>query len=224
MPSLDYTNYSEQIDIAGMKITFLSPTIGKLKNLRDKYNIVTSKPFELIEDESISEAVGVVKNDYQTKIIDFDIDKWKEDVNIENGSSISFITEMGGKKVLWLADSHPSDVVKSLLNFGYSSENKLKCELVKVTHHGSKGNNSNALYELIDCDNYIFSANGENKSKLPTKESIARILRSKNRSITRKYKLYFNYDNDTLRSIFTSEDNTIFDLLNFKVFFCNDPE
>ncbi len=224
VPESEYTNYSEPIDVADLKITFLSPTMCKLERLRNKYSITALKSLELIEDDSTSEAVGIVKNDYETKILEFDLDKWKEDVNVENGSSISFITDIAGKKILWLADSHPSDVVKSLLSLGYSSGNKLKCELVKVSHHGSKGNNSNALYDLIDCNNYIFSANGENKYKLPTKESIARILRNKNRNLKKKYKLYFTYDNDTLRSIFAIEDDTIHEILNFEVVYSNGPQ
>ena len=219
IPVLDYTTDSEPICIAGMQITFLSPTINKLAKLREEYSVIPLKSFEVIEDESISEAVGIVKNDYQKKFTDFDLSKWKEDVNIENGSSISFITEVDGQKILWLADSHPSDVVKSLLNLGYSSENRVKCELVKVTHHGSKGNNSNALFDLIDCEKFIFSANGENKYKLPSKESIARILRNKNRNLENKYILYFTYDNDTLRNIFENEGDTIYTDLNFEVIF-----
>jgi len=219
MEAIDYITDSKSINIAGLNITFLSPTIAKLKDLRNKYSISKMEAFESIEDDSISEAVGIVKNDYQTKIFDFSLKDWKEDDNIENGSSISFITEIDGKNVLWLADSHPSDIVESLINIGYSSENKIKCDWVKVAHHGSKGNNNNELYDLIECNNYLFSANGENRSKLPTKECIARILRNKNRNLKNKYKLYFTYDNDTLQSIFQSEEDTIYNDLNFEVIF-----
>lgn len=222
-PNYDYTTDSKPIDIAGMKITFLTPTIGKLKNLRNKYNADVLQSFEVIEDDSISEAVGIVKNDYSTKFFDFDLENWKEDDNIENGSSISFITEMEGANILWLADSHPSDVVNSLTNLGYSPQNKLRCKWVKVGHHGSKGNNSDKLYDLIECQNYLFSANGENKHKLPTKESIARILRNKNRNFKNKYNLYFTYDNDTLQNIFNIEDDEIYSILNFESIFSKEP-
>lgn len=217
--NIDFTNESQPLEIENLKITFLSPTKSKLKKLRDKYNIAEMKSFEIIEDDSISDAVGIEENDYQIKINEFDLDKWKEDANIENGSSISFITEIEGKNILWLADSHPSDIVKSLVNLGYSSQNKIKCDWVKVSHHGSGGNNSNELYDLIECNNYLFSANGENKHNLPSKECIARIIRNKNRNFKNKYKLYFTYDNDTLRSIFNKEEDTIYSILNFETIF-----
>lgn len=50
---------------------------------------------------------------------------------------------------------------------GFNKENKIVCDWVKVTHHGSKGNNSDSLYDLIKSENYLFSVNGENKHNLP---------------------------------------------------------
>ena len=88
-----------------------------------------------------------------------------------------------------------------------------------MTHHGSKGNNSDALYDIIKSENYLFSANGENKHNLPSKECIARILRNKMRLSNSKYKFYFTYDNETLRSIFKTENDSIFKEYNFEVIF-----
>lgn len=218
-PKKDFTSDSDLIELYGMKITFLSPSKNKLSELRKKYSVSKMQPFELLEEEAISEAVGVVEDDYHIKLEDFDLDSWNEDDSIENGSSICFITEYKGKSILWLADAHPSDVTDSLLKLGYSKTNKLKCEFVKVTHHGSKGNNSNELYDLIDSENYIISSNGENKYKLPSKESLARILRNSNRNLEKKYSIYFNYDNDTLRRIFENEDEKIYEEYNFQTYF-----
>ena len=217
-PKKDYTSDSDSIELFGMKIIFLSPSKNRLLALRKKYSVSKMQPFELLEEEAISEAVGVVEDDYHIKLEDFDLDSWNEDDSIENGSSICFITEYKGKSILWLADAHPSDVTNSLLKLGYSKTNKLKCEFVKVTHHGSKGNNSNELYDLIDSENYIISSNGENKYKLPNKESLARILRNSNRNLERKYNIYFNYDNDTVRKIFENDNEKIYDEYNFQIY------
>ena len=72
---------------------------------------------------------------------------------------------------------------------------------------------------MIDSENYIISSNGENKYKLPNKESLARILRNSNRNLERKYNIYFNYDNDTLRKIFENDDEKIYDEYNFQTYF-----
>lgn len=218
----DITNSIEPIELYGLKLTILTPTSNKLDNLRSKYPLDSNKSLEKEEDEKISEAVAPKQNDYKTLINDFNLDKWKEDNSVENGSSISVLTEYNNKKNLWLADSHPTDVVNSLTKLGFNEDNKLICDWVKVTHHGSKGNNSDALYNLIICNNYLFSVNGENKHNLPSKECIARILRNKQRPINSKYNFYFTYNNPTLRSIFNLENENIFKEHNFEVFYSNE--
>ena len=215
----DITNLIDSIELYGLKLTVLSPTINKLGSLRSKYPLDSNKSLEREEDEEISEAVAPKKNDYKSLINNFDLDKWKEDNSIENGSSISVLAEFNNKKILWLADSHPSDIVSSLKKLGFNEDNKIVCDWVKVTHHGSKGNNSDALYNLIDCNNFLFSVNGENKHNLPSKECIARILRNKHRKKNSKYNFHFTYDNQTLRSIFNVENENVFKEHNFEVFY-----
>jgi beta-lactamase superfamily II metal-dependent hydrolase len=213
----DITNLIEPIELYGLKLTILSPTSNKLDRLRSKYPLDSNKLLEIEEDEKISEAVAPKQNDYKTLINDFDLNKWKEDDSVENGSSISVLTEYNNKKILWLADSHPTDIVNSLEKLGINQDNKIACDWVKVTHHGSKGNNSDALYDLIECNNYLFSVNGENIHNLPSKECIARILRNKQRSKNSKYNFHFTYDNHILRSIFKTENESVFNEHNFKV-------
>lgn len=218
----DITNLIEPIELYGLKLTILSPSSNKLDSLRSKYPLDSNKLLEREEDEKISEAVTTKQNDYKTLINDFNFDKWKEDDSVENGSSISVLTEYNNKKILWLADSHPTDIVNSLEKLGFNQDNKIVCDWIKVTHHGSKGNNSDALYSLIECNNYLFSVNGENKHNLPSKECIARILRNKGRNNNLKYNLYFTYDNETLRSIFKMENDNIYSQYNFDVIYSND--
>lgn len=220
----DFTDKSFDVSISGLNIIFLGPPKNKLESLRTKYNSSQNKPLEMIEDDTISNAVAVNKDDYHINLKDFNLDDWISDVNIENGSSISFFSEFKGKKILWLADSHPGDVVKSLKEKGYSKKNKFRCEWVKVSHHGSKGNNNDDLFDLIECGNYLISANGENMHKLPSKELIARILRNSNRNMINKYCLWFTYNNDTLKSIFKNEEPKIYIDFNFEVFFNNERE
>lgn len=220
LPLNDFTKDTEKIDIFGLKIIFLSPTEKKLTNLRNKYNNNTIS-FESIEDETISIPIGSLNDDYDNKLMDFNLDIYNEDNNIENGSSISFIVTYNGKNFLWLSDSHSSDIIHSLLEMGYDVSNKLNCEWVKISHHGSKRNNNNELFSLIDCKNYVFTANGENRHNLPHKEVIAKILRNSHRDFRNKYRMLFNYDNDILRRIFNSETPDIYEKLNFDAHFNN---
>jgi beta-lactamase superfamily II metal-dependent hydrolase len=154
--------------------------------------------------------------------MDFDIEKWVEDDSVENGSSISVLTEYQDRRILWLSDAHPNIIVTALKNLGYSKNNPLICDWVKVTHHGSSGNNSNQLYEMIRSENYLLSTNGENLHCLPKKDCLARILRNDQRLLDSHYKFYFTYDNKLLRNIFAVDGELIFTKLNFTVNFPNE--
>lgn len=214
----DITDELPEFDLHGLKIKILSPSLEKLTALRTKYS--GSRTFET--REAVSRAIK--KYDYDTLLDDFDLEKWKEDDSIENGSSIAFITEFSGSKMLWLADAHPSVIVDSLRKMGFSESNPLICDWVKVTHHGSKANNSNDLYDLIKCNNYIMSVNGENNHCLPTKECFARILRNENRPDNTHYHFYFTYDNPTLRRIFEKDGNSVFEKFSFALHFLSDDK
>ncbi|WP_241297625.1 AVAST type 1 anti-phage system MBL fold metallo-hydrolase Avs1a [Belliella kenyensis] len=110
-----------------------------------------------------------------------------EDDTSTNGSSIAFVLQVQNKKMLFLADAHPSLIVHSLNE--YQKEGTIVFDLIKVSHHGSFGNISRELLNKIDSESYLISTNGQ-KHGHPDKDTIAHI-------ITRKAdfhrKLYFNY-------------------------------
>jgi len=217
----DISTASKPFDLFGLKLTVLSPIPLQIETLRKKY--LSGEPLERNETLSVSSAVAIKQNDYSTLVDRFDLATWEEDTSVENGSSISVLTELNGKKVLWLADAFPSTVADSLKKLGFSKENKIKCGWVKVSHHASKANNSNTLYDLIDCNNYLISANGENKHFLPHKECMARILRSPSRKPETEYNFYFTHDNAILRSIFEVDGEDVYSKWNFKVHYSGSP-
>lgn len=103
-----------------------------------------------------------------------------------NSSSISFILSYQGKRALFLSDSLPEHINKSL-------SSKQTFDVVKVSHHGSKHNTSMALLGNIDCNNFIISTNGPSSYGHPHSETIVRIIRS---CISHGYKecnIHFNY-------------------------------
>ncbi len=208
-------NESCIMNLSGLKLTVLSPSKNSLNKLFEKYSSPT-----LIESENrISEAKSLCQNDYHLKIEDFNLDCWEEDDSIENGSSISFLIEADNKKTLWLSDSYPTVVYNKLRKLGYSEDNPLLCDWVKVSHHGSSGNMNDSLLSIIRCNKFLFSTNGENKHCLPNKECIARILRNKYRAMNSCYEIYFTYNNRTLRNIFKSDRIDVYERYNFKVHF-----
>jgi hypothetical protein len=197
----------------GLKIHILSPNKSVIKALRNKYK--SGIPFQSSEIDDVSHAASVTNYDYNKKIDEFALDVFSEDDSLENKSSISVLIEYQNKKILWLADSHPSVVIESLTQNGYSMKYPLVCNYVILSHHASKRNNSTSLFNMIKCDKYIISSNGENKHCLPNKEVIAKIIRNKNRNSSIPYSLFFTYNTLNLKNIFKSDDDDIFKKWNF---------
>jgi hypothetical protein len=215
LPDIDSISTIPKFDFFGIKITILSPDIISLKSLRNKYSEDKFIPLERIEGDTISDTMGARQNDYHNKLEKLDLDVWKEDKSIENASSIALVTEIEGKNIMWLSDALPTIICSKLQELGYSIDNPITCEFVKVSHHGSDENNNEILYSFIRCNNYIIPANGENKYHLPSKTCIARILRNKVRHFDEQYNIYFTDDNQTLKSIFISDFSDVIRKLNF---------
>jgi len=161
----------------GIKFTILSPTEKKLKSLLTVW-----------KRKSPESLTGAKKGDYDKKInVILENDVFQEDSSISNGSSIAFIFEYNKKKLLLLGDAHNSVIVNSLRNLGYSEQQPINIDYVKLAHHGSKKNTSIELLKMLDCNNFIFSSNTEIHS-LPNKTTIARVAKQKNQA-----NLLFNY-------------------------------
>lgn len=109
-----------------------------------------------------------------------------------NMVSISFIVRCDGMSGLMLGDSFPEQIIGALKRKGYSKENKLKVDFVKVAHHGSRNNISNELLDMIDCTHYLIPTNGGASACHPDREAMANILCHEGRS-GETIHLYFNY-------------------------------
>ena len=186
--------------IDGMKVTIISPEVDKLNQLREKYS--NHRPLCKSEIDKASVEAGSVMDDYFIPLQKFNLDYFQEDTSVENASSIAAVFEYDDKRILWLSDSVPSVVMKSLFMLGFSETNKMYCDAVLLSHHGSAANNSLALLRMIQADKYIISADGMNGHCLPNKETIARIVSaSSNLPVT----LYFNYEDGRLIKMFKSD-------------------
>lgn len=188
-------------NIDGMTVTILSPDESKLNMLRRKYS--NNRPLCKSETDEVSVEAGNVEDDYATPLNDFKTDCFQEDLSIENASSIAALFEREGRRILWLSDAVPSVVVNSLMKLGISEEDKLHCDALLLSHHGSSANNSMTLFKMIQADRYIISADGINRHCLPNKETVARIVSA---STVLPVSIYFNYDDGRLARMFKIDD------------------
>lgn len=202
------TNENDVEYLSGVKITVLSPSKNAyydINNISSNYTIETNISSNL--------------SDYKTLIGNFEIKTSKEDTSISNRSSIGVLIERFDFTFLFMADCVPSIIVESLNRRGYSSQNKLKIDYCKISHHGSKSNISIELLDILECSNYIISSNGLNRYNLPHKETFALILRSASRDINKKINFYFNQKDSLLESIFLVDGSNAFENYNFSIYY-----
>ena len=136
-----------------------------------------------------------------------------EDHEPPNGSSIAFVLEFMGKKVLFLGDAHPT-LIETQLKRYYPNDNIIIFDLIKISHHGSKRNTSPSLLKLIDSERYIISTNGK-KFGHPDLETIARIVCRELSEGFESRKLYFNYETEVSKSVDVKslKDNLFYEVI-----------
>ena len=111
------------------------------------------------------------------------------DGSAANGSCIAFILEYDDKRLLLGADAHASVLAAGLKRYAAEvDEKRVRLDLVKMAHHGSNANISTAVVDLIDCDRWLISSNGDNYGH-PDDSAIAKVINSTTRPVT----FYCNY-------------------------------
>lgn len=179
-------NINEQ----GIKITFLSPSKESLEGYYKQYKIDIRKAEKNKVDKSkgnISECKII--DDYKETIEELKKNTDCEELTAYNCASIAFLLEeeFTQEKVLMLGDCDCDLVEKKLRELGFSKNNKLKLEYVKLSHHGSIGKLKDSFLELIDCNKYLISTDGKRYSH-PNKKTLARIWNNNENA-----EFYFNY-------------------------------
>ncbi|MBB6624819.1 MBL fold metallo-hydrolase [Clostridium gasigenes] len=199
LPSIRITECKkgDKYILGNIEINVLSPSIKELKTLYKDWN----------EKKPISNNI-VAEEDYSININDFTFDKNRK-TTIQNSSSISFLAIENEKSVLLTGDALPSTITKSITELGYSKENKLKLDFMKLSHHGGENSVNFELLDIIDCSRYLITTNGR-KYKHPKKKTLAYIIKQKevdlknNFNNSRNLYFYFNYK----RNIFNENDKS----------------
>lgn len=109
------------------------------------------------------------------------------DRSASNASSIALLLNYAHKQVLLSGDAHAEVLCSSLAN--YWPRQKIKLDLLKVSHHGSEANTSSDFLRKIECKRFAFSTNGKRHAH-PDQALVARLIGSTNNP-----ELIFNYAN-----------------------------
>ena len=185
--------------VSGLKKTLSECCIEVISPSTECLNeYVSSDEYQFMGNEVPDLQTAAKKNDYGYSLEDLlkrDFDE--ASVTKANASSIAVLISEKNHKILCLGDAKASEVEKELRRRGYSEDNPLLIDFLKVSHHGSSHSTSDSLLKILDCSNYLISTNWKG---LPTKECLARIVGNARKSVT----FYCNYEPDT--TIFTEEE------------------
>ncbi len=177
----------------GATATVLSPTPQKLARLLPVWQEVVEKaglrprvkPTEDAEPAVV--APGLLGGVSLEDLAALDTD---DDAAEANGSSIAFLFEFEGVRVLFGADAHADALVAGLAPLA-SPDGKIRLDACKLPHHGSKGNCTQALVDLLDCPLWMISTNGR-RFHHPDDAALARVIHGRAAPPT----LVWNYRSD----------------------------
>lgn len=183
----------------GLNIQILTPTKSQLKKLLKEYKDKTGDPiYTGTTGPDWNRNIKTIIQEESLEGYNFESDRSKK-----NASSITMLITYSGKKFLFLADSHPKEVYKSLIELGVSNKNPIELDFMQISHHGSKKNTNKELLDVIKTNQYVISTNGATHYH-PHKALISRIA-ERNPSAT----IYLNYQN-VLNSVLTPDDKVDF--------------
>ncbi len=180
------------------RITLLGPTALELKRLRARW-VSAIRDF-MPGDVDEAERRLKERRDYRPPATPavFAMRQYGADRTPANGSSISFLLEYDGVKVLLPGDAHASTLAASLGSLvAKGPKPRLRIDAVKLPHHGSMGNVSSEWLQLVDCQRWLISTNGAmfGHPDLETAQLIAQHCQDKQAS--KKPSFYCNYRSDT---------------------------
>jgi beta-lactamase superfamily II metal-dependent hydrolase len=160
----------------GARLTLLGPLEEDLRRLRASW----ASAIRDFSPGDVDEALRRLRErrEYRPPSgpVTFAVPQSGDDKSVTNGSSISFVFEYSDISILLTGDAHAPSLEASLKRLAdQRSLSKLHFDAVKLPHHGSMSNVSDAWLQWVDCECWLISTNGAvfNHPDIETAELIA---------------------------------------------------
>jgi beta-lactamase superfamily II metal-dependent hydrolase len=148
----------------GARITLLSPVPDGLQRLRRTWQKALGEVS--VQPGSAAEALELLARtdrfDQPVRGGNGEVKRTLgRDQSVPNGSSIAFLFEFGRSACLFGGDAYAGVLASSLRRLAAERDvAKIKLDLFKLAHHGSRGNITAEVLGLIDCDRFLVSTDG----------------------------------------------------------------
>ncbi len=152
--------------VAGATVTLLAPVKARLERLLRRW---PEPPDEVPTDAT--EALLAAFEDPGTR----GEGEFGEDSSAANGSSIAFLLEVSGVALLLTGDAFAGDLAASIRQLLTArGEAKLRVDLFKLSHHGSRQNMTDELLDLIEPGAVLVCTDGS-KFKHPDEDAMRKV-------------------------------------------------
>ncbi|HKA40100.1 MAG TPA: hypothetical protein VKD25_10035 [Burkholderiales bacterium] len=160
----------------GLVLTLLSPTPGKLAELKPEWEKEVRKagldpnqprPGEVESPEGFKLLGG-------PDVEALAAEAFSEDTAKANGSSIAMLAEFEGRRLLLTGDAHPGIMTAAIKRL--AGGGRLAVDACKLPHHGSKANVSRQFLQALDCKKWLFSTSGAYFGH-PDRQAVARVIK-----------------------------------------------
>lgn len=137
----------------GARCTVLGPTLDRL----DKLERAWSSGNRGVADDPIADLLQRLGDDVDRSATR----SFGSDHSVANGSSIALLFEYGGTSLLLTGDAFAGDLQRAIARLlAERNLTRLEVELFKLAHHGSMGNVTVELLELIDPGTILICTDG----------------------------------------------------------------
>lgn len=169
----------------GLELTLLSPTAASLAALIPKWERACRDAGLDPQEEPPPPVPPGVEPMGPIDVDALAAEPFEPDGAEANGSSIAFLAELDGRRVLFGADAHASVLEAAIARLPGGT---VSVDAFKLPHHGSRYNTSPALLQRVRTHRYLFSSNGSGHHH-PDRQTVARVLAGR----VPGCELWFNY-------------------------------
>ena len=191
--STDSPEAKSPIDLsAGLTVRLLSPTDAALVEMLPVWDAELKKAHIRTFDPDVGDDPLVPDFEPFGGAPDVETlaaSRFQADTTEPNATSIAFLAECDGQRVLLTGDAHSDILEAAIAPLAAAEGGRLRVDLYKMGHHGSQRNTSKGLLKMLDCTRFAISTDGTRHGH-PDPETIARVLSN---DPERSKTLYFNY-------------------------------
>lgn len=153
--------------IGSMQLTILGPGKTELENLKEGWKTWLQENTDTIE--RIDRQLKKKMDEFSVSSLapmPIDLGDWNgipnhKGVTAPNISSLMFMVEENGKRLLLTGDSQQDFIVDGLRRTGFLGNGHIHLDVHKVQHHGSEHNLDEEFVRTVSADHYVLCGNGQ---------------------------------------------------------------